>query len=157
MRRGPLIAGLVVLQLLLVGVGVWPQLSARLAGDSYRLRVEPVDPLDPLRGAYVELSYPDLRREHESGASESGTLYVSLARRGEVWVAAGRATERPSDGRPYLTCRQRWPEPDCGIGSFFLPQDKATRLERELARGAYAEVKVDGRGNAALVDVRLSP
>ena len=39
---------------------VWPPLSARLTGEEVALRVEPIDPIDPFRGAYVDLGYPDL-------------------------------------------------------------------------------------------------
>ena len=46
-------------QLALVGVGVAPQLSARATGDTYLVRVAPVDPIDPFRGTYVALDYPD--------------------------------------------------------------------------------------------------
>ena len=36
-----------VTQLALVGVGVAPQLSARVAGEAYVVRVAPADPIDP--------------------------------------------------------------------------------------------------------------
>ena len=49
-----------LLQLGLLGGVLWPQLSARVAGEEYRFAVEPVDPIDPFRGAYVVLGYPDL-------------------------------------------------------------------------------------------------
>ena len=52
---------LLVAQLALVALAVFPQLSARATGEELRLRVEPVDPIDPFRGAYVTLGYPDLR------------------------------------------------------------------------------------------------
>ena len=50
-------------QLALVGLAVAPQLSARIVGDTYLVRVAPVDPIDPFRGAYVALDYPDLRHD----------------------------------------------------------------------------------------------
>ena len=55
------IALVAVLQLALVPLAVLPQLSARVTGETYRMRVAPVDPIDPFRGAYIDLSYPDLR------------------------------------------------------------------------------------------------
>ncbi len=46
---------------------------------------------------------------------------------------------------------------ECGIESWFLPQDEARALEDAVAAGTVvATVKVDGRGNAALVDVSAS-
>ncbi|MBA2739897.1 MAG: GDYXXLXY domain-containing protein, partial [Nocardioidaceae bacterium] len=44
----------------------------------------------------------------------------------------------------------------CGIDSWFLPQDEALAMEQEVRDGrAVAVVKIDSRGNAALVDVRV--
>ena len=54
----------------------------------------------------------------------------------------------------YLACNDRSWQVRCGIESYFLPQDEAAETERLLADGAVAEVRIDGRGNAAVVDVR---
>jgi uncharacterized membrane-anchored protein len=150
-------------QLALVGVGVAPQLSARLAGDTYLVRVAPVDPIDPFRGAYVALDYPDLRRDGSQsfvepglGAlddGESGDVYVSIVEEDGVWVAEAWSRTRPEDG-PYLACDDRSWQIRCGIESWFLPQDEARAAEDLLRDGAVAELRVDGRGNAAVVDVR---
>jgi uncharacterized membrane-anchored protein len=153
---------LLLLQLALVAVGVWPQLSARAAGDEVQLRVQPLDPIDPFRGAYVTLGYPDLRRDGSRGVDggqgamedgRSGAVYVALRQDGDVWVADGWTRERPGDGT-YLRCTDRDWQIECGIESWFLPQDEAQAMEEEVAGGTVvATVKVDGRGNAALVDV----
>jgi uncharacterized membrane-anchored protein len=141
-----------LVQLALVGMAVAPRLSARLTGDEYLLRVAPVDPIDPFRGAYVDLDYPDLDLDRETPGDE-GTVYVSLERDGEVWVAGAHTRERPS-GTPYLTCDDRDWRLRCGIESLFLPQDEAAAMQADLGNGSMvAVVKVDGRGNAALVRV----
>jgi uncharacterized membrane-anchored protein len=143
-----------LVQLALVGVAVAPRLSARLAGDEYRLRVAPVDPIDPFRGAYVDLDYPDLGLSDERAIEgDEGTLYVTLVQDGDVWTAGGYSRERPS-GTPYLRCDDRDWRIRCGIESLFLPQDDAAALQEEVAGGSMvAVVKVDGRGHAALVGV----
>ena len=42
----------------------------------------------------------------------------------------------------------------CGIESLFLPQDEAASMQADVGDGSMvAVVKVDGRGNAALVRV----
>ena len=150
------LAAVAVTQLAFVGVAVAPQLSARLTGDEYRLRVQPVDPIDPFRGAYVDLGYPDLRIDEDGAADEldgKGTLYVALVQDGDVWKAGGYSRSRPSD-TPYLTCDDRDWRIRCGIESWFLPQDEAAAMQAAVAAGdAIAVVKVDGRGNAALVRV----
>ena len=61
MKRYLALVALAVVQLGLVGVAVAPQLSARVTGDTYIMRVTPVDPIEPGRGRYVQLHYPDLQ------------------------------------------------------------------------------------------------
>lgn len=142
----------VVVQAAFVGAAVAPQLSARLTGDTYYFRVAPLDPIDPFRGAYVTLDYPDLQREVPSG--DDGPLYIVLADDGGVMVADEFLRERPSDDQPYLACDYDGWQVDCGIESLFLPQDEAAAMDELLVDGAIAEVRIDGRGHAALIDVR---
>ncbi|MFE6649580.1 GDYXXLXY domain-containing protein [Nocardioides sp. NPDC057772] len=135
----------------LVGVAVAGQLSARATGEEITLRVEPVDPIDPFRGTYVDLSYPGISTRT---TNEAGDAYVSLARRGQVWEATGVATDRPDEG-PFLKCHDDGWRLNCGIESLFVPQERAREIEAEVSGGhAVAVVKVDSRGNAALVSVR---
>ncbi len=85
---------------------------------------------------------------------ESGDLYISLVEQDGVWVADEWSRGRPGDD-PYLACDDRSWQVRCGIESWFLPQDEAKRRSEDLLRdGAVAEVRIDGRGNAAVVDVR---
>ena len=165
MKRIATVGIIAVSQLALVGLAVAPQLSARLTADTYLVRVAPVDPIDPFRGAYVSLDYPDLRHDdsQSSGSTglgdlddgESGDLYVSLVEQEGVWVADAWSRERPDRG-PYLACDDRSWQIRCGIESWFLPQDEARAVDEQLRDGAVAELRVDGRGNAAVVDVRAS-
>ena len=156
MNRIAKVATIAIVQFALVGVAVAPQLSARVGGDSYLVRVAPLDPIDPFRGAYANLGYPDLQPPEESLDRGEGTMYVTLRQDGAVWVADEWLRERPTS-QPYLTCDDRSWMVRCGIESWFVPQDEALALERELADGAYAEIRVDSRGNAAVVDVRQRP
>lgn len=168
MKRIITVAVIAVVQLVLVGIAVAPQLSARLIGDSHVLRVAPIDPIDPYRGAYVSLGYPDLQPAPDPASGEmppgswtvddgeSGAVYITLRGDGDIWVADQWLRERPSD-TPYLACDDRSWDVRCGIESWFLPQDEALAMERELLDGAYAEIRVDKRGNAVLVDVRQTP
>lgn len=160
MKRLTTVATIAVAQLALVGVAVAPQLSARLTGETHLVRVAPLDPIDPYRGAYVELDYPDLRASDAPGASlgavddgDSGTVYITLRHEGEVVVADEWRRERP-EGQPYLTCDDRSWAVRCGIESWFLPQDEAAAMEQQLVDGAIAEIRVDRWGHAAIVDVR---
>ena len=147
-----------LVQLALVGAAVAPQLSARVSGEEYLLRVAPLDPIDPFRGAYVALDYPDLRDADGSRSTgldddHRGTLYLPLEREGDVWVLTAATRTRPTTS-PYLTCDDRSWLVRCGIESLFLPQDEARALEQAVASGeAVARVRIDGRGHAALLGV----
>lgn len=160
--RTRLVAAATLLQLALVPVAVAGPLSARLTGDEYLLAVAPVDPIDPFRGAYVALSYPGLQDVDSTETGEDleaiddtdDTVYVPLVRSGAVWTGGDVVAKRPARG-PYLRCTNDW-QLRCGIESWFLPQDKALALERAVGAGdAVARIRVDSRGNAALVDVEI--
>jgi uncharacterized membrane-anchored protein len=149
------VAAAVVIQLALVAAAVSGQLSARLTGDEYSFRVEPVDPIDPFRGAYVALDYPDLVPNNENLPGDRGDVFLPLTEDGEVWAAGTPTRTRPDDG-PYLACTDRNYEIRCGIDSWFLPQDEARELEGAIRDGdVVARVRIDGRGNAALVAVEV--
>ena len=140
----------------LVPLAVWPQLSARLTGETYDLAVAPVDPIDPFRGAYVTLDYPGLERARPAEWSgDTATVFVPLRRSADaaVWTGGRAVREAPASG-PYLRCDAGQGRLRCGIESLFASQDDARRLERDLADGAVARVEVDGRGNAAVVGLR---
>ena len=147
------VAAAVVVQLALVAVAVSGQLSARLTGDEYSFRVEPVDPIDPFRGAYVALDYPDLVPNNQNLPGDRGDVFLPLTEDGRVWAAGTPTRTRPDEG-PYLACTDRNYEIRCGIDSWFLPQDDARELEGAIRDGdVVARVRIDGRGNAALVAV----
>ena len=138
--RTTAVVAAVAVQALLVVVAVVPRLSARVFGDTYLVRVAPLDPIEPFRGAYVSLRYPDLGPQ-EFVEGLDGDAFVPLVRDGELWRGGALVTARPSSG-PYLRCRYDG-QLTCGIESLFLPQDKAKALERDLLDGGVARIKVD--------------
>lgn len=156
MNRRTLVAAATAVQLCLVGVAVWEPLSARVTGEEYRLAVEPVDPIDPFRGAYVTLGYPGLADVLPDNGSLTGPVFVPLEEAGDVWVGRRAVEDRPDSG-PYLRCESEGWRVRCGIESFFASQDRARELEQQLRDGAVARIKVDGRGNAAIVAVEPAP
>ncbi len=174
-RRTTWVAAAAVVQLLLVPVAVFGQLSARLTGEEILLRVGPVDPIDPFRGAYVALRYPDIEPSESDRKyvedEERGDLYVVLEDRDGVMVAERFSRSRPTEGT-YLACDDSGWEVRCGIDSLFLPQDEAARVQRDIDQsglwteefdengvpledgrdsGYVARIKVDSRGHAAVV------
>lgn len=158
MNRVVFLAVTLAVQLALVGAATYGQLSARVLGEDHLFLVQPVDPRDPFRGAYVDLDYPGLGEPDESGDGglddgERGDVFVTLVRDGDYWAAGEFTRTRPDDGA-YLACDDSEWRVRCGIESWFASDAEARALEEELARGgAVATVRIDDRGNAALVDV----
>ncbi len=147
------VAAVCAVQLLLIAAAVAGQLSARLTGDEYLVRVAPVDPIDPFRGAYVALGYPDLNAEARtaSDGSRPDVVYVPLVEQNGIWVGETPVVSHP-DG-PALRCRTDGPRP-CGIESFFLPQGKAAAIEDAVRAGkALARLRIDSAGHATVVDI----
>jgi len=151
LSRRAWVALAVLAQAAIVPVAVSGQVSARLTGTEFQARVEPVDPMDPFRGAYVALSYPGLISTQEP--LPPGDIYIPLIRGQGALVTGGAVTAtRPSAG-PYLACRSNG-RVRCGIESLFLPQGRASEVGQAVADGtAVARIAVDSRGRAALIEV----
>lgn len=154
------VVGVCLLQLGLLAAAVAGPLSARLTGTEYLVRVAPVDPVDPFRGAYVVLGYPDLGIPFPDGALRagggtagsdlSGTVFVPLVRDGDLWVGAAPVASRP-DG-PAVRCRADHGALSCGIESYFLPQREARSVEEAIWAGQVtARITVSSSGSAAVV------
>lgn len=158
--RALALALVAIVQALLLAAVLWPWLQPRLTGEEVRMRVAPVDPIDPFRGAYVQLSYPDLPRSsgivmdgsgEERPADGRGTVYVPLVREGDL-VKGVEALDKAPDSGPYLRCRDEGWQLRCGIESWFTTQGDAERIGRELATGGgVATIRVSGSGRAAIV------
>jgi uncharacterized membrane-anchored protein len=86
-------------------------------------------------------------------AGTGDVAYVPLVRSGEVWTGLPAMAQRPDSG-PFLRCKDEHWRLRCGIDSWFLPQDEAYAMEQAVLEGrAVATVRIDSRGNAALVAV----
>lgn len=151
------IAAALAAQVGLVGVAVAPQLSARVTGQEYRLRVAPVDPIDPFRGAYVALSYPGVAQTAPSRMPSSGTAYIPLGPDPATpGLMKGGPAQSAPPAEPYLRCDTDGGRLSCGIESWFVPQDRAATIESQVRGGhAVSIVRIDGRGNAAVTDLRV--
>lgn len=154
--RSWIVLGAVLLaQLLIAGLAVLPQLSPRVSGTEIQLRVAPVDPIDPFRGAYVALGYPDLPDGSATDwrdSEERGLAYVPLVREGQLWV--GGPVQRTEPDGLYLRCNDDSWQLRCGIESWFVDQSEALAIEQQMiSSGAIATVRVDRWGNASIVDL----
>lgn len=163
-RRWRLLAVILAAQAALVAVGVHGPVSARLTGEEIVLRAglltgsEPPEPVPASAGSRLYVGYPDLKLPVYNGdldASARGTLYVPLARTGEVWSASGAPVRvRPESGL-YLTCNNLNGQVRCGIETWYVPPSDPDGILPAVTSGeALAHLRVDARGNASLVSLR---
>jgi uncharacterized membrane protein/uncharacterized membrane-anchored protein len=146
-------------------------------GETVRLKVEPVDPRDLMRGDFVILSYeisgvpkdgiegiPDAK--HASWRDwdrdqwmEERTVYVSLepAADGKPWRGVKTSVNKPESGRfirgKYV---RQWGRPriQFGIEAFYVQEGAGKKLEEARnARRLVAEVALLPSGKAALRDL----
>jgi uncharacterized membrane-anchored protein len=168
-RRKHVLFGIAVLVQLLLLVAVPGQkVEARFTGRTILLKTEPVDPYDILSGYYLTLAYPVARTSAypeglPPGVDVGDTVYA-LLRVGPDGVAetlglrSARPSSLPGDQvflRGELTERRRI---RFGIESFFIPEERRSEMEGILRRErdrVLVEVRVDGRGRAALIGLRI--
>ena len=163
MNRLLTVGVVVAVQAALVVVGVAPQISARATGETHTFRVEPVDPIDPFRGAYVDprlprpAARPLLRRWGRAG--------LDGRRRERRALHRPHRGGRPQRGDRTTSASARTPAPTspattpCGRSAAASRAGSSRRTRRprwsgSSRDGAVAEVRIDSRGNAALMDVR---
>ncbi|MDX6744250.1 GDYXXLXY domain-containing protein [Actinocorallia sp. A-T 12471] len=152
MKKHLAVVAAVVLQAAVAVWAVFPQLAAFATGTEVRLAAAPVDPMDPFRGAYVQLDYPGLPEK----ADGSGDYHVPLVRDGDLWKGGTPTRTRPA--APYLNCEAFNEYLDCGLHSYFVSEDRARRLEQNLSTGGLiAVLRVDGQGRAVLTGLEERP
>ena len=150
----------VVVQVVLIGSAIVAPLAIHLSGQTVFLETRPVDPRALIRGDYVVIDYsigddvawPDVDRE-----MTGREVFITVTQsRPAQFVAAEFA--RPSLGQGEACVRGRlfvsgttvrvlFPQ----ISQFFVPEGEGRVLERDLAEGLLARVKVSSGCNAVLV------
>lgn len=138
-------------------------------GTTVFLRVQPVDPVDPLRGRYMVVSY-DISRVYTYGESLTNgqTVYVPLEKRGKYWTHTYNTVETtpPASGlfikgeivsgaevvvdqNPGYYEYGRYVSVRYGIEDYFIPE--TTDTSDFWRKEVLAEVAINPRtGNAVL-------
>jgi uncharacterized membrane-anchored protein len=141
-----LVVAQALIPLLLIG---WNE--AQLArGQDVVLRTVPVDPIDLVRGRYVELRY----EISTLPAPEGATVYVPLRESGDRWVGAYATTDKPEDG-VFIRGRATGRGIVYGIETYYADEQEARRLEREAAEGLDVRVSLDDDGKARIEGVEV--
>jgi len=143
-------------------------------GETIRLKVEPVDPRDLMRGDYVLLSY-DISRVPKDGIEgipgahntsgrywnrdewlEERIVYVTLEPEadGKLWRGVKTSVSKPASGkfiRGKYSRQRGTPRILFGIEAFYVQEGAGRKLEQARnARNLVAEVALLSSGRAAL-------
>jgi uncharacterized membrane-anchored protein len=170
------------LQGVLLFVGPAERAYTLATGKPVTLQTVPVDPYDPLRGYSVTLAYAFSRPERMPGypfaAAEAGSpsgpgrarlregerVYAVLAPVSgqQTWQAVRFEAEPPkrlAPGEVYLEGTVRAGRIRYGLERYYVPEEQIGALNADLGkqRGrALVDVRVDGRGRAIPVRLRLA-
>lgn len=151
----------VAAQFLILAAVPAQKIYTRATGRSVTLKIRPVDPYNILSGYYVTLNY-EIASSSSFAGSANGyhgeRVYAILERQNDgVWRPVSLAISYPAnlpENRIAISGRYSYSRIEYGIEEFFIPEDKRAEIEQELRKNpeqARVEIKVDSKGNAALV------
>lgn len=133
----------------------------RATGRSVVLKVMPVDPYSILSGYYVTLGYEIGRRDAFPNLNDMGfgnTVYALVEKHEDgVWHPVSLSSSQPNLLPPNqiaLRGRSSYGRVEYGIEEFYIPESQRQAIADDLRQHpeqARVEVKVDARGNVALV------
>jgi len=161
MNRRALFFLAVAAQLLILAAVPAQKIYTRATGRSVMLKIRPVDPYNMLSGYYVTLNYeitsPDSFADSGNNHN-SDHVYAILERRDDGrWRPVSLSKSYPAnlpENRIAIRGRYLYSRIEYGIEEFFIPENKRAEIEQGLRKNpdqARVEIKVDSKGNAALV------
>lgn len=153
-RRVALFTAVCALQIGAVGVAVARHEYTLARGTPMRFKLAPVDPIDPIRGRYVQLRFDaqttNVPRPETSSLERSYFATLATDANGFAYVRELRR-DRPSDG-DYLVVRVNGYGDEgvriaFGFDRFYAEESAARRIEEGFARNpdpmrTYAVVRV---------------
>jgi len=151
----------VAAQILILAAVPAQKIYTRATGRSVTLKMRPVDPYNVLSGYYVTLNYEIANPgsfAKSNDADKGERVYAILERRGDSeWRPVSLSNSYPAnlpENRIAIRGSYSYSGIEYGIEEFFIPEDKRAEIDQGLRKNldhARVEVKVDSKGNAALV------
>ncbi len=158
------LAAVVLQVLILLGVPA-RKAYTRATGRDVVLKVAPVDPYSILSGYYVILGYDISRPTGFADAPKfefDEVVYTIVEQQDDgVWIPVVTQRELPKNlPANRVAIRGRWDGRiiTYGIEEFYIPEDKRNVIAEDLSKNqneARVDLKVDARGNAALLRLRI--
>ena len=171
-RKTLLLALAVVIQIVILTAAPLSKARTRWEGRTVLLKVEPVDPYDVLSGYYVRLAFEISRPNAFPGGvavgasgvrAAPGTVFAIIeAGPDGVWKPVRLQSAMPAslpDNQAILRGRLQNSWIEYGIESFHFPENLRDVVGTDLRRNAAearVEVRVDSRGNASLLRLRIA-
>lgn len=160
-RKALIFAAAVAAQVLILVALPLSKAYTRAMGRTVVLKVVPIDSYTILSGYYVRLGYevnsPAGLTENRD-LTEGKTVYTVIEQQPDGMWRAVRVSAVPPVNLPptqtFIRGRVQYSRIEYGIEEFYIPEDKRSTIEKDLRANinqARAEVKMDSRGNAALV------
>lgn len=151
----------VVAQFLILAAVPAQKIYTRATGRSALLKIRPVDPYNVLSGYYVTLNYEIASPGSfaDPGVAWGGDqVYAMLEKQADgVWRPVSLSKSYPAnlpENRIAIRGHHMHNQIAYGIEVFFIPEDKRAEIEQGLRKNpdqARVEIKVDSKGNTALV------
>lgn len=156
----------IVIQLVIIFSIIIFKMAVLIGGTEVLLKIEPVDPRDPLRGDYITFSYEISNLDSYlfvySPIRKADTVYVPLEQRGKYWRAVhGIQKIKPIDeekiflkGKVFSVSRDRI-RVIYGIEEYFIPEGVGQDFPFWEHKAA-ARVSIDEKGNAVLKQIYVN-
>lgn len=155
----------VVVQLLILVAVPARKVVTLTTGRTVVLKVQPVDPYNVLSGYYTALSFDigDVNAFPNAQVFPNGAwVYAIIQQRDDgIWTPALLAQELPAnvaENRVALLGQIKYGRIKFGIEEFYIPEAQRYVVGEDLRTNpdkARVEVKVDRRGHAALVRLKI--
>jgi len=153
----------IAIQLVIIFSIIIFKMAVLIGGTEVLLKIEPVDPRDPLRGDYLTFSYEISNLSsylfNYSPIKEGDTVYVPLKQQGKYWIAifGVQKTKPVNEEKIFLKGKVSSVYGDrariiYGIEYYFIPEGTGQDFifwRREVA----ASVSIDENGNAVLKQI----
>lgn len=163
MRKQTLLFWLAVLvQVLIVAAVPARKIYTRLTGTTIMIKTAPVDPYDFLSGYHVVLNYEISSTEGVSHGRGKRTVYAILEEGPSgIWSRTQVVDQPPedlADDQLFIKGQFSGSRIYYGIEHYYIPEEQRGQIDEALRANpetAFARVRVDRFGNAALVGLTI--
>lgn len=157
----------VFVQVIIIFLIIFFKVSILTGGTEVILRIEPVDPWDPLRGDYItfdynisDIPYSNYYKYEMENFREGQTVYVLLEKSSNYWYAFRIQKTKPTNSNTVFikgivdNVSSQSYHITYGIEEYFI-EEKSGRNFDFSDKEALAKVIVDENGNAVLKQVYI--